>query len=37
MKKITVFLLALTLLAGCGENSGYEFSDYHCNLVLDNS
>lgn len=38
MKIKAVFGLFLCLLlCGCGEDVGYEYSNYHCNLGLDNS
>lgn len=29
--------LALVALLSCGEDAGFEYSNYHCNLTLDNS
>ena len=32
-----VVAVLLAVLTGCGEDAGYRYSDYHCNLTLDNS
>ena len=26
----------LAVLTACGEDAGYRYSNYHCNLTLDN-
>lgn len=39
MKHLATYLcLAVAaILTGCGDSVGFEYSDYHCNLYLDNS
>lgn len=34
---LPTLLLALTLLTACGDDLGYTYSDYRCNLYIDNS
>ena len=33
----TLALLAIVTLAACNDNIDFEYSDYHCNLTIDNS
>lgn len=37
VRYVACMAVLLPLLMACGEDAGYRYSNYHCNLTLDNS